>query len=249
MIVFLAHHFGRLTVCLGTPRYTCGHPTCTTHFLKWTQLLTHTRTAHPPICSVCQKSFTTRSSLKSHLKTHDSKRETIKCTWEGCKKVFMSEKARNVHVRTGHEGVRAWVCDWEGCGRGFGHKHEVVRHRRVVHEAPKQRKPRSDTIPKPNILELLTGDQEAYNQRVGRKIPCPFGGCVAKFRRESDLEKHVELAHVGKEEEIGDGFAEKVNAESVEEVEREMFGEDLDADGSTDGEWSPGEEEGNSEDL
>ena len=99
-------------------------------------------------------------------------------------------------------------------------------------------------------MELLAGDTDAYNERVGRKIACPFGGCLAKFRRETDFEKHVELAHVGEEEGGGGQDAPAaVGDELAEEIEKEMFGDGVDAEGETDEEWRLVEVEAESEDL
>ncbi|KAJ3044883.1 Strongly-conserved Zn-finger binding protein (TFIIIA) [Rhizophlyctis rosea] len=199
-----------------TSRYICGHPLCTFQFPKWTLLVSHARTAHPPTCPTCNKTFTARSSLKSHMTTHDEQRAKVGCTWDGCEKEFLSEKARDVHVRTSHEMARAYRCDVEGCGKVFAHKHLEARHRRVHEKPPTPRPRRSDYIPAPTTTELITNDTSSYNARVGRTIPCPFEGCPSRFRRDVDLRKHVEYRH---------GREEDEEREVVERVLREMFGE------------------------
>ncbi|KAJ3183244.1 hypothetical protein HDU85_002270 [Gaertneriomyces sp. JEL0708] len=175
------------------PRYSCGHIDCTQTFNKWTQLRAHIKAEHKICCYVCRKTFARTDVLKDHLRTHDVEREMFPCYWEGCGKAFTSDKIKEVHIRTAHQQLKPFQCEHTGCKALFAHKHLLVRHHRT-HEGPVQRKQRKDRIPRPDVLQLLTGHDYASSD-TGRRLACTIEGCLYKFRREYDLRRHLQSLH------------------------------------------------------
>ncbi|KAJ3148047.1 Strongly-conserved Zn-finger binding protein (TFIIIA) [Geranomyces michiganensis] len=186
------------------PHYRCGHLDCDApSFAKWTLLQQHMKEAHKPKCPQCHKTFSRRDTLKDHMQVHEEKRTVWVCEWEGCGKEFASAKSRTVHFRASHEHIIPFTCEHPGCDAAFAHKHLLVRHRRV-HEnkaacdtngsTPRPRKKRSDAIPPPSLLEMITGFGYAA-PATGRVLSCTVEGCKSMFRREYDLKRHVASAH------------------------------------------------------
>ncbi|KAJ3134130.1 Strongly-conserved Zn-finger binding protein (TFIIIA) [Geranomyces variabilis] len=187
------------------PRHRCGHPECDAPpFAKWTLLQRHVKEAHRPTCAVCHKTFSRRDTLKDHMKGHEEKKAVWVCESEGCEKQFASAKSRAVHSRATHDHIVPFTCEHPGCDAAFAHKHLLVRHRRVHENAaaagddgnakPLPRKKRSDAIPPPSLLEMITGFGYAAPE-TGRVLSCAVEGCKSMFRREYDLKRHVASAH------------------------------------------------------
>lgn len=68
-------------------------------------------------CSVCHKTFTRRSNLKTHEKLH-TRTHAVACHLCGC--TFSRQPDLNRHLQAIHEGARIHAC--EKCGRSFSRK-------------------------------------------------------------------------------------------------------------------------------
>mmetsp|Transcript_21902 Transcript_21902/g.53599 ORF Transcript_21902/g.53599 Transcript_21902/m.53599 type:complete len:504 (+) Transcript_21902:310-1821(+) len=73
----------------------------------------------------CDCSFSTRFSLKRHMKKHTGERPHI-CPYN-CGKRFAEKSTLTRHVRI-HTGERPYVCKFPNCGKSFADRTNVKRH-------------------------------------------------------------------------------------------------------------------------
>ena len=66
-------------------------------------------------CDPCGKSFTTASSLKTHIKTIHEGHQGFKC--DSCGKSLTRADSLKTHIKTIHEGHKDFKCD--SCGKFF----------------------------------------------------------------------------------------------------------------------------------
>lgn len=183
------------------------------------QLQTHMRKEHVN-CVFCDVRCGSQAELERHVDMYHSgttveDRKTVLCTWEGCGKKFTRVSNLNTHIRTAHQGLR-FVCgqvdtsetediaDWnwaeEGCGQSFVSRMKLEEHVRFVHLGRK-RPPKLYTVE-----SALPGEADEMSAAVPtRTIPCSVDGCLAKFARHYDLERHLLDAHHGLSGDQDDG--------------------------------------------
>ncbi|XP_075698208.1 uncharacterized protein LOC142663440 [Rhinoderma darwinii] len=153
-------------------RFSCSE--CGKYFLSMTELVshqgihitekllhsgTHVFTAaivHPPqvppvkykllTCSKCERTFYTKSSLVTHMKSHWGKvdhllNETYKC--DHCGKCFPSKSPLDLHLKR-HTGYRPYVCIT--CGDSFMRNSDLGKHKKK-HTMPIWRAPKEQSQP------------------------------------------------------------------------------------------------------
>lgn len=81
------------------------------------------------ICQICNKSYTSKYSLKYHLKYVHGGVLKPKYKCDMCSSQFGNKWNRSRHVETVHRNVRNFECDT--CGKKFGAKGSLERH--LVH--------------------------------------------------------------------------------------------------------------------
>lgn len=175
--------------------YVCGMDECLEQFGKWSLVVAHRKNAHPPTtsfpCEECEKVFNRKRNLQAHTRRVHAKLEDKigqACSWEDCDKLFSSKSALKVHIATVHENKKPYTC--EECGKCFGHKHLLVRHRRIHNQEPKIESSPEESK-SPNIMELLTGDP----QPLERQYVCHIKECRRVFMRQYDLDRHALSSH------------------------------------------------------
>ena len=71
----------------------------------------------------CGKTFTTRSDLKKHVRTHTNERP-YECKQRGCGKAFMISHHLKNHYKS-HSDHRPFECAEPGCEQGFKSKYAL----------------------------------------------------------------------------------------------------------------------------
>ena len=74
----------------------------------------------------CGKTFTTRSDLKKHVRTHTNERP-YECKQRGCGKAFMISHHLKNHYKS-HSDLRPFECAEPGCEQGFKSKYALKNH-------------------------------------------------------------------------------------------------------------------------
>nr|XP_022339060.1 zinc finger protein 236-like [Crassostrea virginica] len=154
----------------GKHAHQCSH--CPKSFKKPSDLVRHIRihTGEKPfICEICSRSFTVKSTLDSHMKTHGSNQKKFSC--HICCSRFSTKGSLKVHMRL-HTGAKPFKCPH--CDLRFrtsGHrKSHIVGHlkpdmpkkrRTVVHddENSSQPQPQINMINMPDIQNVMSTSQ------------------------------------------------------------------------------------------
>ena len=178
-------------------------------------LQAHIKINHPPTCSECGFEFASREILSSHFEAkHDNipvdQRRRYPCLHPGCGRAFTLKSNLNKHVRAAHEESKSFVCgmvdpktlmhvqDWDGsnaCGRALSTKYNLIGHIRNFHLGlgPLKRsdKERQESLSADAALMRLTG----IGYEEGREVECLIQGCVHRFTRDYDLQRHLQSHH------------------------------------------------------
>ncbi|KPJ00018.1 Zinc finger protein 782 [Papilio xuthus] len=146
----------------------------------------HTHTGSKPhTCSVCVKSFASKYTLQSHLKTHLDRPRPFKCSQ--CGKSFLTQQNLNQHEKT-HSGVKEFIC--KVCGKAFGALHNLEVHG-VVHSGNK-----------PFVCGVCSkGFARRAEVRDHMRIhtgerPFSCEECGARFTQRSNLHSHRRATHL-----------------------------------------------------
>ena len=89
-----------------------------------------TRDENQYSCKVCRKSFSRKSELERHMKTHTGVKP-YNCTF--CKMKFSQKSNLKRHTLT-HTGVKPYNCAL--CGKGFSQKYNLKQHSHIHKEKP-----------------------------------------------------------------------------------------------------------------
>jgi uncharacterized C2H2 Zn-finger protein len=148
---------------------TCG--VCGRKFAKVRHLKKHMSTAHAgegrKSCPSCEKTFSSSSVLKVHLKSHSApKRKAGEFKCLHCDESFEASWALGSHMRRQHPGVGTYACKHSGCDRMF-----QSANSRNAHSSSCQKNPN-------------------FKWKV-----CIYKGCDATFARQYDLNRHMARKH------------------------------------------------------
>lgn len=106
-------------------------PTCSKDFKKPSDLVRHQRIhtgllpqqccdcrigEKPFVCRLCDRSFRLRSTLYTHMKTHEDASETLLCSL--CPRTYLTMSALKLHLRH-HTGERPLACPYSECSNTF----------------------------------------------------------------------------------------------------------------------------------
>jgi uncharacterized Zn-finger protein len=87
------------------------------------------------VCQICQQSFTRRTSLVNHKRTHTGEKP-YSCTVSGCDRTFAQQSDKTRHEQAQHR-EKTFICggksaegvSW-GCGKAFGRRDGLLEHHR-----------------------------------------------------------------------------------------------------------------------
>lgn len=114
--------------------FSCTTNNCTKSFTHKSYLTAHERThtkEKPYICQYadCDKRFTQKSSLNTHMWLHN-KYKRFECNYPDCGKSFTYKLYLLAHTRV-HSGEKPYVCMVAGCEKRFTQKSTLNGHMRV----------------------------------------------------------------------------------------------------------------------
>lgn len=104
------------------------------HYVFKKHMVTHTEGYVQPMfkCQVCEREFTTKFSLSSHIKSqHLELKKTYSCPL--CGKTFSQVRSYRQHANV-HAGIKPYKC--EICGKAFTYDKSLSEHR-YMHDAVK----------------------------------------------------------------------------------------------------------------
>lgn len=189
-----------------TKRYGCDMGACTETFPKWSHLQAHIKEHHKLRCAYCNKGYSDNTAFKLHLETHEVPLvDRLRYDCPLCPKKFAKNYSMKRHVSFAHDGVREYGCP--ECPKEFAHKKTLVRHMARLHahhdddvlaSNPEQNLQRAlhvdaSVAAEATLLERLTGS--GYDASGRRHIACLKDGCLHKFGREYDLDRHLAASH------------------------------------------------------
>lgn len=168
---------------------------CHYHCMSEEDLERHVNIKHkkmtPHVCHLCDKAFSSYSSLNMHQHVHSEERGQI-CTI--CNTRFKTVKGLKTHIQNQHKVTRTHKplkCD--ECGKGFTRMRNLEEHRNKQHlrvnlfdctECNKKFASRG-----------LLKEHMYCHDKSKHVFKCPT--CPLAFHRQKILERHVEIVHLG----------------------------------------------------
>ena len=107
----------------------CAMPKSTKAFLEEHMIIAHGQGERKFKCGQCEKSFTRKNILNTHIQSHHARKTLYRC--EQCPKTFWVKNYLRTHVRMIHEKHRPHKCDI--CQEGFVYKRDVIKHKKSQH--------------------------------------------------------------------------------------------------------------------
>ncbi|XP_046971413.1 zinc finger protein 585B-like isoform X3 [Vanessa cardui] len=137
----------------------------------------------PAVCPECNKSFSNKYNMLTHMKTHTSELSTSKFMCIKCNKTYKSRGSLTYHQRVVHEGVLPFLCSM--CGEAFPSRTARDTHARI------------HTGAKPFTCDYCNKSYRAQNTLSRhidmhlniRNYECHL--CPKKFRKRTHLDYHL----------------------------------------------------------
>lgn len=113
----------------GEKPFLCPHRGCNKSFTEKGNLKTHIRIhtgERPYACtySGCEKKFTTQGHLKDHMRRHTNERPFV-C--EVCQDCFQRASTLKIHRRR-HTGEKPYICPYPKCEKAFSERGNLNTH-------------------------------------------------------------------------------------------------------------------------
>jgi KRAB domain-containing zinc finger protein len=77
------------------------------------------------ICSLCNKLFSNKNNLKTHISSIHNKNLPFFCPYSNCSKKYPNKTKLEAHIRT-HKGIKPFQC--EKCGKKFNENGNLKSH-------------------------------------------------------------------------------------------------------------------------
>ncbi|KAI8055349.1 hypothetical protein BDF22DRAFT_741939 [Syncephalis plumigaleata] len=171
--------------------YMCGRPGCQESFNRLSLLQRHIREDHVISCDICGEIFKKPEYLKEHHLIHSGEPRVRTCPYPSCNKQYISRSGLNTHIRVNHQQKESYGCDL--CGQQFGYKHVLQKHVRlhVCTSTPTKKLSNVDATDKPLVIATTA----SYAEDPKRRFFCLVPGCLRRFGRFYDLDRHCRSMH------------------------------------------------------
>jgi len=140
--------------------------------------------AERPKCSECNKTFSKKGNLKTHMKKH--KGITFACTHPGCKQTYAQENSLTRHMKE-HEST-TFACTHSGCSSAFTNTYHLTRHVNSLHEGI------TFACTHPGCSSVFTDNSNLarhMKKHAGITFACTHPGCTKKYTEQGSLTKHM----------------------------------------------------------
>ncbi|XP_047999039.1 oocyte zinc finger protein XlCOF8.4-like [Leguminivora glycinivorella] len=175
-----------------TAQFKCGF--CRKTYKSRQSLKEHFRVAHSKnrklfVCVTCGKSFTAKSTLMMHIRTHNGEKKFV-C--QHCPKTYTRASYLKVHnlTHTGEERPRPFVCENKDCDRSFPTKHSLLVH--IAH---------THTVERPHKCNIClkgfatsSGLKVHWESHSKQEISCNI--CGKSLANKRVLQKHMKVHDV-----------------------------------------------------
>ncbi|XP_041471002.1 uncharacterized protein LOC121420435 isoform X1 [Lytechinus variegatus] len=170
------------------------------------------REDRPFVCTVCNKGFSRKDNLTTHMKIHQAKRRRDQCPF--CKKKFLCSNYLRMHIKV-HTGEELYVCSF--CKKTFFKRQSLDEHVRIhTGEKPFQcsycdmrfaradafkRHTRSHTRETCRYCDKTfsqAGDLKTHMEKHSAEKPFQCADCGQSFATKSQVVDH-QKTHAGKE--------------------------------------------------
>ena len=144
--------------------------------------------AERPKCSECNKTFSKKGNLKTHMKKH--KGITFACTHPGCKQTYAQENSLTRHMKE-HEST-TFACTHSGCSSAFTNTYHLTRHVNSLHEGI------TFACTHPGCSSVFTDNSNLarhMKKHAGITFACTHPGCTKKYTEQGSLTKHKKNKH------------------------------------------------------
>ena len=151
------------------------------------------------VCTICNKSFTTRFSLKTHMVIH-ADLKPFECPYEGCNKCFRTKSTLNTHISLIHTVEKDYICS--ACGKAYSkpwllkqheRRHHIVQRCQCKHCSKSFTYPYQVRLPVDEIISQLKNHIMVKHEGI-KAYTCSYEGCNKQFSSKSSLRVH-ELSH------------------------------------------------------
>ena len=131
--------------------------------------------------------------MTDHLRMHTG--EKFKC--DECPKDYYSKKGLRLHIKTAHRKIDRCLCTEAGCtwsGKDYGLRTVHLYEAHGIGPAPVCDHP--DCKDRGHFSNFRTLERHRETFHKGADLKCPY--CEKKYKEQSNLEHHIQVAHKGK---------------------------------------------------
>lgn len=141
------------------------------------------------LCLTCDKSFSSDSHLRVHMRIHNDNRP-FHCSFKGCEKKFITGYSLKIHNRV-HTGDRPYACTV--CPKSFKTSGDLVKHQRTHSgERPFKCSHCEKSFTTQDILKVHFRSTHSDD----RPFKCHHDGCGKSFAVRTNYKNHLRV-HTG----------------------------------------------------
>lgn len=165
-----------------SPAYQCTFPGCFNNFKTWSALQLHVKTDHPKLtCNICGKGCVGEEGLRMHMVVHDTEKSIKRWKCTECTSEYLKKEELLRHCQGDHGFIPT-------CLQDLAKSDDADREKR-------QQSPLVNSAKLQNFISRGGSASDLLLNAVAapvRTIPCSFKSCSRMFRRDYDLQRHLE---------------------------------------------------------